>query len=249
MPSCPTDIEGLLADPDWVLAHFTLAADLTTLREECRFVRSGETLMIRYLKLPFPALSFLGEEPGVLADLAVQLVGPDEAFYLLLNEQQARLAERTFVVEETHPEWQMMFAANNLAVLDTGAAVMLGPDDLARMHDLAANAGLTALEANPFRHGPVFGVWKGEQLAAMAGTRMRIPGAVEIGNIATRTTHRRRGYARQAVSALVRAHSAEGERVFLMVFQSNQAAVHLYEGMGFVRQRPMFLLRCRLEAK
>ncbi len=143
----------------------------------------------------------------------------------------------------------MMFAANNLAVLDTGAAVMLGPDDLVQMHDLAANAGLTALEANPFRHGPVLGVRKGAQLAAMAGTRMRIPGAVETGNIATRTTHRRRGYARQAVSALVRAHSAEGERVFLMVFQSNRAAVHLYEGMGFVRQRPMFLLRCRLEAK
>ncbi len=248
MSSCPTDIEGLLAEPDWVMAHFTLAADLTTLREECRFVRSGETVMVRYLKLPFPALAFLGDEPGVLAGLAAQLVGPDEAFYLLLNERQARLAERTFAVEEMHPEWQMLFAADSLAALDTGAAVRLGPDDLARMHDLAADAGLTALEANPFRHGPVFGVWEREQLTAMAGTRVRIPGAVEIGNIATRTTHRRRGYARQAVSALVRAHSAEGERVFLMVFQSNRAAIQLYEGLGFVRQRPMFLLRCRLGA-
>jgi ribosomal protein S18 acetylase RimI-like enzyme len=248
MSSCPAAIERFLTDPDWVLAHFTLAADLTTLREDCRLVRSGETVMLRYLKLPFPALAFLGEEPGLLADLAAQLVSPDEAFYLLLNERQARLAERTFAVEEVHPEWQMLFAAGDLASLAPGAAVRLEPGDLAQMHDLAANAGLSALETNPFRHGPVFGVWERERLVAMAGTRVQIPGAVEIGNIATRSTHRRRGYARQSVSALVRAHSAVGQRVFLMVFQSNQAAIQLYEGLGFVRRRPMFLLRCRLEA-
>ena len=248
MSSCPAAVERFLADPDWMLAHFTLAADLTTLREECRLARSGETVMLRYLKLPFPALAFLGEEPGLLADLAAQLVGPDEAFYLLLNERQARLAERTFVVEEAHPEWQMLFTAGDLAPLDPGAAVRLGPGDLAQVHDLAADAGLSALEADPFRHGPAFGMWERERLVAMAGTRVQIPGAVEIGNIATRSTHRRRGYARQAVSALVRAHSAGEQRVFLMVFQSNRAAIRLYEGLGFVRQRPMFLMRCRLDA-
>ena len=80
----------------------------------------------------------------------------------------------------------------------------------------------------------------------MGATRLQIPGAAEIGNVATRSTHRRRGYGRQAVAALVRAHVAEGRRVFLMVFQTNKAAVRLYEGLGFVRLRPMFLMRCRL---
>ena len=46
----------------------------------------------------------------------------------------------------------------------------------------------------------------------------------------------------------MQAHVAEGRRVFLMVFQTNQAAVQLYEGLGFVQLRPMFLMRCRLRA-
>ena len=259
MTSCLTDIQGLLADPDWVLAHFTLAADLTSLREECRFARSGEAVMARYLGLPFAALAFLGDEAGLLADLASRLVDSDERFYLLLNERQARLAEQAFVVKEVDPEWQMLFEAGSAAPLDPGSAVRLGPGDLAQMRDLAADAGLMALEADPFRIGPAFGVWDGERLVSLASTRTRVPGAVEIGNIAVRTTHRRQGFGRQAVSALVHAHTADAhtadacaaereQRVFLMVFQSNRAAIRLYEGLGFVRQRRMFLLRCRLGA-
>ena len=235
----------LMADPDWVLAHFTLAADLTRLREMCRFAYSGEAVVARYLGLPFAALAFLGEDREQLADLAAQLVSPGEPFYLLLNERQAALAKRVFVVEQVHPEWQMLFTGDP-ADVDPGGAAPLGPGDLEPMQDLAADAGLMALEADPFRHGPAFGIWERERLVAMGGTHLRVSGAAEIGNVATRTTHRRRGYARQAVAALVRAHVAEGRRVFLMVFQTNQAAVQLYEGVGFVRLRPMCLLRCLL---
>ena len=239
--------ESLLADPDWVLAHFTLAADITTLREECRFARAEEAVVARYQGLPFPALAFLGEDPGQLGGLAAQLVGPDEPFYLLLNEQEAQLAERAFAVEQVQPEWQMLFAGGP-AGLDPGRAVSLGRGDLEAMRGLAADAGLMALEADPFRHGPAFGVWEAGRLVAMGATHLRVPGAAEIGNVATRTTHRRRGYARQVVAALVQAHVAEGRRVFLMVFQTNHPAVRLYEGLGFARLRPMFLMRCRLRS-
>ncbi len=244
----PNDVESLLADPDRALAHFTLVADLTTLRETCQLTRSGEMVVVRYDGLPFAALAFLAEDPVSLAELAAQLVGPDEAFYLLLNERQARLAERAFVVETVNPEWQMLFAGDP-AALDPGDAVPLGAENIGQMQELAADAGLTALEADPLRYGPAFGVWNHERLVAMGGTHLRIPGSAEIGNIATRSTHRRRGYARQTVAALVQAHIAEGRRVFLMVFQSNRPAVRLYESLGFERHRPMFLMRCRLPAK
>jgi ribosomal protein S18 acetylase RimI-like enzyme len=242
----PDRFEVLLADPDWVLAHFTLAADLTALREECRFARSGEAVVARYQGLPFAALAFLEESSeGQIADLAAQLISPGEVFYLLLNERQAALAERAFIVEQVHPEWQMFFAGDP-AALDPGDAVPLGPYDLDQMQNLAGDAGLMALEADPFRHGPAFGIWEGERLVAMGSTHLRVPGAAEIGNVATRTTHRRRGLAQQVVAALVQAHVTEGRRVFLMVFQSNHAAVQLYQSLGFVRLRPMFLMRCRL---
>ncbi|HEY72772.1 MAG: hypothetical protein DRJ03_26880 [Chloroflexi bacterium] len=234
-----------LANPDWVLAHFTLAADLTTLRGECRFAHVGETVVAHYGGLPFAALAFLGEDPAQLASLAAQLVAPDEAFYLLLNGRQKSLAERAFVVEHIQPEWQMQFTGD-ATTLDLGGAVSLEPQDLRPMQDLAKNAGLTALETDPFRHGPAFGVWERGQLAAMAATRLLVAGAAEIGNITTRTTHRRRGLARQAIAALVQVHAAQGRRVFLMVYQTNRAAARLYEGLGFERVRPMFLLRCRL---
>ena len=242
-------VTAALANPDWVLAHFTLAADLTTLREECRFARSEQALVARYDGLPFAALSFWGEGPAELTGLAGRLVGPGEGFYLLVNEHQAALVERALGVEEVHPEWQMLFEGDPWG-LDPGDAVALGPEHLEEMRGLAAEAGLMALEADPFRRGPAFGVWEGgpSRLVAMGTTHLVVPGAAEIGNVGTRTTHRRRGYARQVVAALVRAHAAEGRRVFLMVFQTNRAAVLLYERLGFARLRPMFLMRCRLRA-
>jgi len=238
-------LNRLLGDREWVLAHFTLAADLTALREECRFAADGGMVVARYLALPFPALSFFGEEPMLLAQLAARLVGPAESFYLLVNEREARLVAEAFAVEQVQEEWQMPFAGDP-ARLDPGAAVVLHPRDLPAMQALAANAGLTAFEQDPFRHGPAFGVWEGTDLVAMGGTHLQVPGAAEIGNIATRTTHRRRGLARQVVAALVQAHAAAGATVFLMVFQTNEPAVRLYESLGFVRLRPMFLMRCRL---
>jgi ribosomal protein S18 acetylase RimI-like enzyme len=241
------EFETLLADPDWVLAHFTLAADLTTLREECRILHSDEMVVARYQGLPFAALAFWGENPEHLAGLAAELVGPEEPFYLLLNEHQTQWAERTFVVGQVHAEWQMRFAGDPMD-LDPGAAVPLGPGNLGQMRSLAVDAGLMALEGDPFRHGPAFGVWDADKLVAMGATHLRVPGAAEIGNVATRTTHRRQGLARQVVAALVHAHAAAGRGVFLMVFQTNQAAVRLYERVGFVRLRPMYLMCCRLRA-
>lgn len=237
-------------DLNWALAHFTLAADLTALRGACRLAYAGKTIVARYDGLPFAALAFWGDSPDVLAALACRLVAPDEGFYLLVNEQQARVAERAFTVEAVHPEWQMLFEGDPLR-LEPGDISPLGPEHLGEMQELAAEAGLMALEADPFRHGPAFGVWGeeagsgGRLLVAMGTTHLVVPGAAEIGNVATRTTHRRRGYARRVVAALVRAHAAEGRRTFLMVFQDSAAAVRLYEGMGFVRLRPMFLMRCR----
>jgi ribosomal protein S18 acetylase RimI-like enzyme len=241
------EFQALLADPDWVLAHFILAPSLTTLRDECRFAHAEEAVVVRYQGLSFPELAFLGHDPGQLSDLAAQLVGPDEPFYLLLNEGQAQVAERAFAVEQAHPVWQMLFAGDP-AGLDAGGAVSLGRGDLEAMRDLAVDAGLIFLEADPFRCGPAFGVWDAGRLVAMGATHCRVPGAAEIGNVGTRTTHRRRGYAWQVVAALVRTHAAEGRRVFLVVFQTNHPAVRLYERLGFARLRPMFLMRCRLRS-
>lgn len=234
-----------LRTTDDVLAHFTLVADLTTLRTACRVVSVEGTIVARYDGLPFAALAFLGDEPARVSRVAGQLVEPDEPFYVLVNEVQARVAAQAFHTEECIPEWQMLFTGDP-ATLDPGGARPLAPSHLSAMQDLAAQAGLQALEADPLRYGPAYGVWADDVLVAMAATHLTIPGAAEIGNIATHPKYRRQGYARQVVSALTRAHLAQGRRVFLMVFETNRAAQRLYQGLGFVRQREMFLMRCKL---
>lgn len=236
-----------LEDPDWSLAHFTFTADMTTLRSACHFVCSDGHIVARYMALPFAAIAFYGHTPEMLHRLTDRVVSSDEPFYMLLNERQARLAEQTFIIEEITPEWQMLFEADP-ASLEAGNAIPLTADDLPAIHALAEQAGLTALENNPLRLGPAFGVWddSNQTLVGVGTTRLSLPGWAEIGNIATHPDHRRRGYGRQVVAALVQAHLDAGRRVFLMVYQTNTAAIQLYESMGFARVRPMFLLRCRL---
>jgi ribosomal protein S18 acetylase RimI-like enzyme len=227
------------------LSHFTLVADLTTLRPDCRVLSEAGTLVARYDGLPFAALAFLGDDPAAVARLAGRLVDPAEPFYVLVNEVQADVATRAFRVVERTPEGQMLFSGD-AAALDPGDAVRLAPVHREAMRDLATQAGLQALEADPFRYGPAYGVWADDQLIAMAATHLTFPGAAEIGNVATRPGYRRRGHARNVVAALTSAHLARGRRVFLMVFETNRAAQRLYQGLGFTHRRRMFLLRCTI---
>lgn len=226
MEDVPVRARRLLDDPEGMLANYTFAADMTVLSDDCPFVHSGDTVVARYYGLPFAALAFIGQDKGHLAGLSAQLVDISEDFYVLLDETKARLAEKTFVVQRVHPEWQMLFTGEP-AACDLGCAAILGAEDIPHMQKLALEVGLMTLEENPFRYGRAFSVWAEGMLAAMGATHLRLPGAAEIGNIATRTAYRRRGTARQVVAALVRAHVAESHRVFLMVFQTNEAAMRL----------------------
>ena len=196
-------------------------------------------------------MAFWGENPSDVARLVAELVRADESFYLVVNAHQAELAAGVFDVEHVDAEWQLCFDGD-AGCLDARGAVGLVSADPPAMQCLAADAGLMALEANSFRYGPAFLVWASDHgrsllhLASMAATRLQLPGAAEIGNVATHCEYRRRGLARMVVSALVQAHVDNVQRVFLMVFQTNDAAVHLYRDMGFVCRRPMYLMQCKV---
>lgn len=86
----------------------------------------------------------------------------------------------------------------------------------------------------------VFGAFDGEALVATAGisrptTRPSGAHKAVLWGVFTAPTHRRRSLARQLSElALARAFSAWAERVYLYVFLPNDAAVRLYESLGFV---------------
>jgi len=162
-----------------------------------------------------------------------------------VGEEQWQLVQAAYRVLEVHQEWQMLFRGD-LAALDPGDAVGLGPPDLPEMAALAHREGMSAFEHDPLAQGPWYGVRRDGALVAQGGTHLVLSRAAEIGNIVTARAHRRRGYSSQVVAALVRALHAQGEAVFLQVFKSNVAAIACYERLGFERLRTMYLAKCRL---
>lgn len=230
----------------WVLENFTFAADITSLKEKCKFAFHDGMAVARYFDLPFTALSFFGEDHDVINNLAKGLVEHDNSFYMLLNDRQSEIAKAVFDIESIQPEWQMIYSPSaNTKNLNN--ATPLSPEHFNSMKDLAIDAKLMAFEENPFQYGPAYGLWDNDILTSMACTHLSTPNAVEIGNIATRMSHRRKGLAHQVTEALAREHAEKGLCVFLMVFQNNHTAIKLYEKMGFQIIRSMNLCKCRIK--
>jgi ribosomal protein S18 acetylase RimI-like enzyme len=202
-------------------------------------------LVVRYDGLPFAAIAFCGDDPARVAALTRQLLSPDQAFYCLVGEEQWPSLQAAYRVLETDEEWQMLFQGNPDA-LDPGGATPLQESDLPEMAALAEREGMMAFEHDPLAQGPWYGVWSDSaQLVAQGGTHLALSRAVEIGNIVTAREHRRRGYASQVVSALVRALCAQ-RMVFLQVFKTNKAAIACYERLGFETVRAMVLTKCQV---
>src|SRR5262249_52998820 len=109
----------------------------------------------------------------------------------------------------------------------------LGDEDAAEMLALAR---LT--EPGPFlprthAMGSFIGIRIGGQLVAMAGERMRFPGYTEVSGVCTHPDFRGRGYARRLSATVASRIEARGEQPFLHAWKSNDAAVSLYEDLGF----------------
>ena len=117
----------------------------------------------------------------------------------------------------------------------------LGATDVTAIEQLYAD-GESAGESPDFFYssmvtdGVFFGIYQGKQLVAVAGTHLvaRDEGAAAIGNVYVRRDRRERGLGR-AVTAAVLHELAGIETVGLNVRADNDAAIRVYESLGFVR--------------
>lgn len=113
---------------------------------------------------------------------------------------------------------------------------------------MVALAELT--EPGPFRLrtmelGNFYGIFHGEQLMAMAGKRMHLPGLIEISGVCTHPEARGRSYARTLMSIVIEEIERAGETAFLHVMTENPA-IHVYEPLGFaIRKRFHFVALAR----
>ena len=170
------------------------------------------------------------DSPAALAALA-ELVGPNEQVYVLQVPDIV-----------TPPGCVVAKAARGVQMVATRS--LRDETELDGIHELReadapemlALARLT--EPGPFLErthtmGRFLGVRIDGRLAAMAGERMRFPGHVEVSGVCTHPDFRGRGLARRLSAAVAARIESQGERPFLHAWRSNQAAIALYESLGF----------------
>jgi ribosomal protein S18 acetylase RimI-like enzyme len=121
----------------------------------------------------------------------------------------------------------------------------LTPADVPAMLDLVARTQPGPFAARTIELGTYLGARDGDQLVAMAGERMRVPGHTEISAVCTDPAYQRRGLARDLVRTLARDIRARGERPFLHAAADNTNAIRLYETLGFELTRSLTVVGLR----
>jgi len=235
-------------DPSAALANYTWINNVTIGAAHCRFAFEGEEhCLAHHLALPFPAISLEGHDPTVVVRLIDELISaaplpPDQSFYSLVPERIAHVLVAVTEVLSVQPEWQMVYKPD-FGQLSSGSVRLLGPSDLPAMTSLARTAGAMVFSSDTFARGAFLGIDRAGELIAMGGVQTQLPGFSEIGSIVTHHAHRRQGYASQIVVALTQHLLAQGQDVFLVLFQTNKAALALYQKLGFEIMGELKLIR------
>ncbi|QRG70435.1 GNAT family N-acetyltransferase [Brevibacillus choshinensis] len=100
--------------------------------------------------------------------------------------------------------------------------------------DLAAAIGMLSFRAEEIKEMPHIALASEEgELIAMAGFHAYEDDFVEIGNIGTAAEYRKKGLGMQITSDICRIGLQKSPNVYLFVFADNEAAVRVYEKLGF----------------
>lgn len=195
---------------------------------------------------PFVAVD---DDSTAAAASAAALVAPGEAFYFV-GVAPARLDAWELLgagrIVQMH--WQGDALPSAAPRGSTGFDVVeLGSADCDAMVGLTAVAFPGFFRAETPHLGRYVGVRDRDALIAMAGERMRWPGACEVSAVCTHPDHEGRGHAAALSIEVMRGIVARGERPFLHASVGNDRAIRLYERLGFVTRAelPLWHLRAR----
>jgi ribosomal protein S18 acetylase RimI-like enzyme len=85
--------------------------------------------------------------------------------------------------------------------------------------------------------GAYFGIYKDEKLVAVTGERMKMKTYTEVSAVITHPNYTGQGYAKKLVAHTVNKIFRENKIPYLHVADTNAAAIHVYEKLGFKTRR------------
>ena len=162
------------------------------------------------------------------------LVRQGESIYVL--QVPAIRIPSGLVATRTAQGLQMCATRPIAAQAGDDAIVELGDADAPEMLALAQLTEPGPFLARTHTMGRFIGIRVDGRLAAMAGERMRFPGYTEVSGVCTHPDLRGRGLARRLSSVVANAIQQRGEQPFLHSWMTNNAAIALYESLGFERR-------------
>ncbi|HEY6923571.1 MAG TPA: GNAT family N-acetyltransferase [Steroidobacteraceae bacterium] len=192
----------------------------------------GNALARRFLRDVNLFASSRDDSPAAVAALA-ELVRPGEKV-LILQVPEVVIPSGLVEVKATKGVQMVASPGTAMSVASDRSDIRTLTD--ADAPEMLALARLT--EPGPFLErthtmGTFLGIRIDGRLAAMAGERMRFPGYTEVSGVCTHPDFRGRGLARRLSAAVLADIEARGDQALLHAWKSNQAAIALYESLGF----------------
>jgi ribosomal protein S18 acetylase RimI-like enzyme len=175
--------------------------------------------------------------PGSVREALECVEGP---VHLQVQRDALDEVARHATVSSPRLMWRMTWTGDRTPLPGT-VTTRLGPSEVPALQHLYTD-GKSSGESPDFffpsmvADGVFHGIREGTELVAAAGTHLvaREEGAAAIGNVYTRRDRRGRGLGRLVMNAVL-ADLAGVETVGLNVRADNDAALHLYESLGFAR--------------
>jgi ribosomal protein S18 acetylase RimI-like enzyme len=190
--------------------------------------------LLRYSGLAHPTAIIRGSRPAV-ARLLDEVQG--QKMVLFLDSEARDMAEERLNPTSVIPEDLMVVGPNGAKLPTRNPARRLGPGDA---------PGILALysDPEPTRENPemyakcaekhvVFGVFRDDKFASVAGTWTETEEGWIVGGVYTSPPHRGRGFASMATSAVTREALKNARQSTLFVVSSNEPAIRVYERLCY----------------
>ena len=189
----------------------------------------GNSLARRFTPSIHPFGATLDASSESLAALA-GITRPGETVVMLQRDEIP--VPRGFVLASEAAGVQMV-AHRSLERIEDERIERLTEADAAEMLDLATltKPGPFTLRAQAL--GEFWGVRQNGRLIAMAGERLKQEGMAEVSGVCTHPDARGRGWGKRLTLFVAGKIAARGEQPFLHTYAGNEAAIALYDKIGF----------------